>query len=186
MTMRRASEGTEKVQATVPAIGSRWRLRRDVDRFPHFVAPAASRGTVTDSYDDNVSLRLDVRLPGAEAWGNEIVWAGDQKADFTNDCESLAEIERDPNNRIRDIESVVLAQVVERSRNGDRTTESQVFEKLTENTDNPTPERIAQRLDTARCAISGLVDARLLEVGPDFILVPTVAACRAAELELGL
>jgi hypothetical protein len=33
----------------LPAVGSRGRLRRSVDRFPHFVSPAQSTGTVTEA-----------------------------------------------------------------------------------------------------------------------------------------
>lgn len=38
-------------------VGSRGRLRRSVDRFPHFVA--------------------DARLTGTEGWDNEVCWTSD-------------------------------------------------------------------------------------------------------------
>lgn len=54
--------------------GMRVRLDRDVERFPHFTAPAGMTGTVTDITDNNISVRMDEHLPGAETWDNEIVW----------------------------------------------------------------------------------------------------------------
>lgn len=78
----------------LPAVGSRWKLKRDVDRFPHFVAPAGAEGTITDTYDSNISLRLDEPLAGAEEWDNEVVWAhgnagGRPDRIFFEDCEAI-------------------------------------------------------------------------------------------------
>lgn len=61
----------------VPAVGSRGRLRRNVDRFPHFVALAGATGTVTEATDSLIALRLDEVLPGAEEWDNEVCWTCD-------------------------------------------------------------------------------------------------------------
>lgn len=74
----------------LPAVGSRWRLRHNVDRYPHFIAPEGAYGTVTDTYDSNISLKLDEPLAGAEDWDNEVVWAEDPKAEnFARDCEAI-------------------------------------------------------------------------------------------------
>lgn len=61
----------------LPAVGSRGRLRRSVDRFPHFVAQAGATGTVAEATDSLIALRLDELLPGAEEWDNEVCWTSD-------------------------------------------------------------------------------------------------------------
>jgi len=61
--------------AGYPAVGSRVRLAHDVDRFPHFVAPAGALGTVVYLDADLLRVRLDETLEGAETWDNEIVWS---------------------------------------------------------------------------------------------------------------
>ena len=61
----------------LPPVGSRGRLRRSVDRFPHFVAQAGATGTVTEATDSLIALRLDEFLPGAEEWDNEVCWTPD-------------------------------------------------------------------------------------------------------------
>jgi hypothetical protein len=55
--------------------GMRLRLRHDVERYPHFIAPAGAVGTVTCVDSDVLCLRLDEHLPGAEEWDNEVVWS---------------------------------------------------------------------------------------------------------------
>jgi hypothetical protein len=61
---------------SAPAAGSRVELVVDVDRYPHFVAPAGSTGTVVDHGDPQIVLavRLDEPLAGAEEWDNEVHW----------------------------------------------------------------------------------------------------------------
>lgn len=61
----------------LPAVGSRGRLRRNVDRFPHFVAQAGASGTVTEATDSLIALRMDEALPGADEWDNEVCWTSD-------------------------------------------------------------------------------------------------------------
>lgn len=61
----------------LPAVGSCGRLRRNVDRFPHFVAHAGATGTVTEATESLIALRIDVPLSGAEAWDNEVCWTSD-------------------------------------------------------------------------------------------------------------
>jgi hypothetical protein len=55
-------------------IGCKVRLRRDVERFPHFIARAGLTGKVTEVAADYVAVAMDDYLKGAEEWGNEIVW----------------------------------------------------------------------------------------------------------------
>jgi len=65
------------VTEQLAAVGSRGRLRRSVDRFPHFASPAGSTGTVTEATDSLIVLRLDELLAGAEEWDNEVCWTSD-------------------------------------------------------------------------------------------------------------
>lgn len=52
------------------------RLTRDVERFPHFIAPAGSIGEVVDIGDRTVfAVRLDEPVAGAEDWSNEVHWS---------------------------------------------------------------------------------------------------------------
>jgi S-adenosylmethionine/arginine decarboxylase-like enzyme len=63
------------------AVGTRVRLTRAVDRYPHFIAPEGATGTVVVSERGNiVAVRLDTHLPGAEDWSNEIHWSDDDLA----------------------------------------------------------------------------------------------------------
>ena len=57
-------------------VGTRVRVRHDVWRYPHFIAPAGAEGVVVDVGDSQVLLavRLDEPVPGAEEWGNEVHW----------------------------------------------------------------------------------------------------------------
>ena len=58
------------------AAGSRVELVVDVDRYPHFVAPAGATGTVVEHGDPGIVLavRLDEPVAGAEDWDNEVHW----------------------------------------------------------------------------------------------------------------
>lgn len=61
--------------APLPA-GTRVALRHDVDRYPHFLAPAGATGEVLDIGDPDVfAVVLDETLPGAEDWDNAILWS---------------------------------------------------------------------------------------------------------------
>lgn len=75
--------------------GTRVRLLSDVDRYPHFVAPAGSTGEVVEYSNDSIRVRLDDDLEGAEEWGNEIQWyqgmfeEEDFEAAFRNEVEVI-------------------------------------------------------------------------------------------------
>jgi hypothetical protein len=66
--------------------GTRVALTRDVDRYPHFIAPNGATGTVVDHGDPSIVLavRLDDRLAGAEDWDNEVHWL-DADVELGND-----------------------------------------------------------------------------------------------------
>jgi hypothetical protein len=62
---------------SLPALGARARLRRPVERFPHFVAEAGAAGTITMAGEDLIAVKLDRGLSGAEEWDNEVCWTPD-------------------------------------------------------------------------------------------------------------
>jgi hypothetical protein len=57
-------------------VGTRVRLTREVERYPHFIAERGRAGVVVEATPDAVSVRLDEHLPGAEEWDNEVCWYG--------------------------------------------------------------------------------------------------------------
>lgn len=79
--------------------GTRVRLKRDVDRYPDFVAPEGAEGTVTKNWDDLIAVKLDEDLDGAEEWDNEVQWYDGMYVDenfrdvFQDDVEVLSQPE---------------------------------------------------------------------------------------------
>ena len=74
--------------------GDRVRLRRDVERYPHFTAPKGAVGEVSDvqcqtewSTCELVCVRMDERVPGAEDWDNEVCWQDEWVDDVLADLE---------------------------------------------------------------------------------------------------
>jgi hypothetical protein len=65
------------------APGYRFKLLRDVDRFPNFRAQAGLTGTVTFNDDSGIRARMDDHILGAEHWDNQIHW--DTAHDFAWD-----------------------------------------------------------------------------------------------------
>ena len=75
-----------------PPEGARVRLRRNVERFPHFIAPAGAAGVVSfvgAGPGGSVCVKLDAPLAGAEEWDNEVVWTEDDLAALASDLEVL-------------------------------------------------------------------------------------------------
>ncbi len=64
---------SEQDAAPYPRVGERVRLTQDVERYPHFIAPKGAEGVVV-SEDDVYAVKLDVFVPGAEEWENEVHW----------------------------------------------------------------------------------------------------------------
>jgi hypothetical protein len=56
------------------AVGYRFSLFRQVDRFPDFAAACGLTGTVTTVNDRGVWARMDQPVAGAEHWDNQIHW----------------------------------------------------------------------------------------------------------------
>ena len=75
--------------------GTRVKLRKDVERYPHFVAPEGAEGIITKKEEDLIAVRLDEPLEGAEEWDNEIHWHkgqfpdSDYESAFQDDVEAL-------------------------------------------------------------------------------------------------
>ncbi len=79
--------------------GQRVRLRREVDRYPHFLAPVGAVGEVVNSDETAVWVRLDDPLEGAEPWGNEINWAEHDLERLVDDLEVLSMKKEDKHGR---------------------------------------------------------------------------------------
>ncbi len=76
--------GSDSIEpADLPKVGERAKLRRIVERFPHFWIAAGATGTVTEATEDLIALRMDKHVPGAEAWDNELCWSADDAAFYT-------------------------------------------------------------------------------------------------------
>jgi hypothetical protein len=50
------------------------RLKRDVERFPDFIARAGTTGVVVRVDPNAIAVRLFMWLRGAEEWNNEVMW----------------------------------------------------------------------------------------------------------------
>lgn len=57
-----------------PRIGTRFELRRHVDRSPDFIARAGMKGTLVEDVDGQFSILMDDHVEGCEEWHNEVVW----------------------------------------------------------------------------------------------------------------
>lgn len=55
----------------------RVRLKRDVDRYPHFVAKAGLTGTLVELTKEHALVKMDAPLEGSEDWDNCIMWIND-------------------------------------------------------------------------------------------------------------
>ena len=57
--------------------GYRFRLRRDVDRFPDFLVRKGATGTVISARSGAVVALMDDVIQGAEEWENHVIWERD-------------------------------------------------------------------------------------------------------------
>jgi len=55
-------------------VGQRVRLRRNVERYPHFIAGAGLTGTVSYVDAAMVGVTMDEHIDGCETWDNEVMW----------------------------------------------------------------------------------------------------------------
>lgn len=58
----------------LPVLGARVRLRRGIERFPHFRVEAGATGAITIATEDLIAMKMDLLVPGAEEWDNEVCW----------------------------------------------------------------------------------------------------------------
>lgn len=79
---------TTKLSANV---GRRVVLRYDVDRYPDFIAPSGGTGTVVYADMEEIRVRMDQHMAGAEQWDNEVHWSenNDTYNDFEKDTRFL-------------------------------------------------------------------------------------------------
>lgn len=80
-----------------PKEGTRVRLTKDVERYPHFTARKGAKGTVTESGDGTVMVLMDEPIKGCEDWDNEVIWSADLATieEFYEQTEILTEAEDD-------------------------------------------------------------------------------------------
>lgn len=62
----------------LPALGARVRLRRDVDRLPPFRVEAGATGAITTATEELIAMKMDLLVPGAEEWNNEVCWTPEE------------------------------------------------------------------------------------------------------------
>ena len=71
------SQAKAQIACTLP-LGTRVRLKHDVDRFPHCIVRKGQTGTVTTvATEENGGLQgvtLDTRDPDLDEWDNELHW----------------------------------------------------------------------------------------------------------------
>ena len=69
----------------------RIQLKRDVERFPHFVARRGLFGTVIlNEYPFGcLVIKMDKPIEGAEEWDNCIIWNPDFEGSYSNDVKFL-------------------------------------------------------------------------------------------------
>jgi hypothetical protein len=65
--------------------GYRFKLFREVARFPDFVVPAGLSGTVTVANEHGVRAKMDEQVDGARHWDNQIHW--EDEDEFAADTE---------------------------------------------------------------------------------------------------
>ena len=55
-------------------VGQRIILAREIERFPHFAAPAGLRGTIVQASESSIGAMMDNTIVGCEEWNNTIYW----------------------------------------------------------------------------------------------------------------
>jgi hypothetical protein len=56
------------------SVGRRIELKRDIERYPQFIAKKGERGTIVEIDEEKVSAKMDNKLDGAEEWDNCLQW----------------------------------------------------------------------------------------------------------------
>lgn len=70
-------------------VGKRVRLRRDVERYPDFIAWQGMTGVVEELQpnDTCLAVAMDERIDGCEYWENKVLW--DNQKEFIKDVEFI-------------------------------------------------------------------------------------------------
>ena len=56
------------------------RFKREVHRFPHFIVPIGTTGTLVLLTNTTAAVLLDEPLRGCEDWDNKVYWEADIEA----------------------------------------------------------------------------------------------------------
>lgn len=72
-----------------PLLGKRVKLKREVDRYPDFVAPEGMTGVIVMMENDFIRVQMDQPVYGAEPWDNEVHWQWEDVSNFEDDVEIL-------------------------------------------------------------------------------------------------
>lgn len=83
------TQAPELPAVQLPPEGARVKFLGPLDRYPHFIVPDGAIGTVVESTEFLFVVRLDVHLPGAEAWENEVSWPWEDFSSVGTDLEVL-------------------------------------------------------------------------------------------------
>jgi len=73
---------SDRAKSGLPPVGTRARLRHEIERFPHFLIDEGATGTVVEASATLIALRMDEFVPGAEEWDNELCWTDEDAAFF--------------------------------------------------------------------------------------------------------
>ncbi len=76
----------------VPMVGRCVRFRRDVERFPNFMAKAGMSGKIDEYGEDHIAVRVHQDLgEGAEEWENHVIWREETLDEFLKDVKVIAQ-----------------------------------------------------------------------------------------------
>lgn len=72
-------------------IGDVVELKRDVERYPQFIAKKGERGTIVEMDEDQISAKMDKKIDGAEEWDNCLQWYKSDETiqDVKNDIQKI-------------------------------------------------------------------------------------------------
>lgn len=77
MQWREAVAGGTAAGRVTYGVGTRVMFRHDTDRYPHFIVPAGTEGTVTWEERGDMLVQIDGEVPGltdSEEWQGEFQW----------------------------------------------------------------------------------------------------------------
>jgi len=69
--------------------GTRVQFSEDVGRYPHFIVPKGTTGTVKDVSGEGCAILMDQAVEGAESWDNEFLVTLDDQSENDSIFETL-------------------------------------------------------------------------------------------------